>query len=89
MTFQPIGLKPRRIDAQAGGRLFPQLVEPLPPWTDGKWIIKMQCAARLVELKSSNRVLVVYEDMRIGKVAEIVGRLAYFDQMREPGKELN
>ena len=65
--------KPGGIDAQAGQRLFPQILESLAPGMYSPRIVEDQRTARLVELKAPYRTVVVGEDMRVGKMSQVVG----------------
>ena len=76
------------IDPQTRVRQLPKFLEALQPGTNVGGIVKNQCAARLIDMEATYSVALVGEDMGIGQIAQVVGALAYVDDVRKAKDQL-
>ena len=84
-----VASKPRGIDLQARVGQIPQFREALPPRVDVGRVVDDQRAARLVDVKTAHTVGIVREQVRVGKMAQVVGALPHVDHVREAGDDVH
>ena len=68
---------------------LPQFLEALPPGVDVGRVVNDQRAARLLDVETAHSVGIVGKQVRVGKVAQVVGALPHVDHVREAGDELH